>query len=109
VTGGSSLTIKSYTGKTSNIHKNALVSPLATIIGNVEISKDTSVFPGAVVRGDVAQIAIGKCTNIQDNVVIHGGDIYAGDKLKGHLSVKIGDYVTVGRSAVVHGCEMRMQ
>lgn len=104
--GDSSLTINPYKGKTPNIHKNALVSPLATIIGDVEISKDASVFPGAVIRGDVAKITIGKCTNIQDNVVIHGGDIYAGDKLKGHIPVKIGDYVTVGHSAVIHGCEI---
>ena len=106
MTGGSSLTIKPYKGKTPNIHKNALVSPLATIIGDVKISKDTSVFPEAVIRGDVAKITIGKCTNIQDNVVIHGGDIYTGDKLKGHIPVKIGDYVTVGHSAVIHGCEI---
>jgi len=100
------LTIKPYKGKTPNIHKNALVSPLATVIGDVEISKGTSIFPGAVIRGDVAKIAIGKYTNIQDNIVIHEGDIYTGDKLKGHIPVKIGDYVTVGHSAVIHGCEI---
>lgn len=101
-----SLTIKPYNGKTPNIHKNALVFPLATIIGDVEISKGTSVFPGAVIRGDVAKITIGKYTNIQDSVVIHGGDIYMGDKLKGHTPVKIGDYVTVAHNSVVHGCKI---
>ncbi len=93
----------SYRGKSPKIHEDALVSPLATVIGRVEIFEGTSVFPGAVIRGDVAKITVGKYSNIQDNVVIHGGDIYEGDNLKGHLPVEIGDYVTVGHGAVVHG------
>jgi len=97
------LPVFSYRGKTPKIHEDALVSPLATVIGRVEISEGTSVFPGAVIRGDVAKITVGRYSNIQDNVVIHGGDIYEGDNLKGHLPVEIGDYVTVGHGAVVHG------
>jgi carbonic anhydrase/acetyltransferase-like protein (isoleucine patch superfamily) len=97
------LPVFSYRGKSPKIHEDALVSPLATVIGHVEISEGTSVFPGAVIRGDVAKITVGKYSNIQDNVVIHGGDIYEGDNLKGHLPVEIGDYVTVGHGAVVHG------
>jgi len=97
------LPVFSYKGKTPRIHEDALVSPLATVIGNVEISEGTSVFPGAVIRGDVAKITVGKYSNIQDNVVLHGGDIYEGDNLKGHLPIEIGDYVTVGHGAVVHG------
>jgi carbonic anhydrase/acetyltransferase-like protein (isoleucine patch superfamily) len=97
------LPVFSYKGKTPRIHEDALVSPLATVIGNVEISEGTAVFPGAVIRGDVAKITVGRYSNIQDNVVLHGGDIYEGDNLKGHLPVEIGDYVTVGHGAVVHG------
>ena len=95
-----------YKGKTPKIHKDALVSPLATVIGDVEISEGTAVFPGAVIRGDVAKITIGKYSNIQDNAVLHGGNIYEGDKLKGHLLVEIGDYVTVGHGAVIHGSKI---
>ena len=96
----------SYRGKTPKFHEEALVSPLATIIGRVEISEGASVFPGAVIRGDVAKINVGKYSNIQDNVVIHGGDIYEGDNLKGNLPVEIGDYVTVGHGALVHGSKI---
>jgi len=100
------LPILSYKGKVPKIHREALVSPLATIIGDVEVSEGASIFPGAVVRGDIAKITIGKYSNIQDNVVIHGGDIYEGNELKGHLPVEIGDYVTVAHGAVVHGCKI---
>jgi carbonic anhydrase/acetyltransferase-like protein (isoleucine patch superfamily) len=88
------------------IHEDALVSPLATVIGHVEISRGTSVFPGVVIRGDVARITVGKYSNIQDNAVLHGGDIYEGDNLKGHLPVEIGDYATVGHGSVVHGSKI---
>jgi len=96
-----------YKGKMPEIHKDALVSPLATVIGDVRISEGASVFPGAVIRGDIAEITIGRYTNIQDNVVIHGGDIYEADVLKGNIPVEIGDYVTVAHAAVVHGSKVQ--
>ena len=96
----------SYRGKSPRIHEDALVSPLATVIGHVEISEGTAVFPGAVIRGDVAKITVGRYSNIQDNVVLHGGNIYEGDDLKGHLPVEIGDYVTVAHGSVVHGSKV---
>lgn len=96
----------SYRGKSPKIHEDALVSPLAIVIGHVEISEGTAVFPGAVIRGDVAKITVGRYSNIQDNVVLHGGNIYEGDDLKGHLPVEIGDYVTVAHGAVVHGSKV---
>jgi len=81
------LPIFSYRGISPRIHEDALVSPLAVVIGHVEISEGTAVFPGAVIRGDVAKITVGKYCNIQDNVVLHGGNIYEGEDLKGHLPV----------------------
>lgn len=96
----------SYRGKSPKVHDGALVSPLATVIGDVEISEGTSVFPGAVIRGDIAKITIGRYSNIQENVVLHGGDVYDGDALKGTLPVEIGDYVTVAHGAVVHGSKV---
>ena len=95
-----------YKGRSPRIHEDAIVSPLATIIGDVEISKETAVFPGAVIRGDAAKITVGRCSNIQENVVIHGGDIYEGDTLKGHFPVVIGDYVTLAHGSVVHGSKI---
>ena len=95
-----------YKGKTPAIHEGALVSQYATVIGDVVISEGASVFPGGVIRGDVAKITIGKYSNIQDNVVIHGGDIYERDVLKGNLPVEIGDYVTVAHGAIVHGSKI---
>ena len=92
-----------YKGKFPEIHKDAMVSSLATVIGDVEISKCATVFPGAIIRGDVAKITIGKHTNIQDNAILHGGDVYEGDNLKNHIPVEIGDYVTVAHGSVVHG------
>ena len=98
--------VLSYKGRSPRIHEGAIISPLATIIGDVEISEESSVFPGAVIRGDVSKITIGRCSNIQDNVVIHGGDIYEKDILRGHLPVEIGDYVTIAHGAVVHGSKI---
>lgn len=95
-----------HQGKSPKIHGDAMVSSLAAIIGDVEISDGASVFPGAVIRGDVAKITVGKNSNIQDNAVLHGGDVYEGDTLKGHIPVEIGDYVTVAHGAVVHGSKI---
>ncbi len=95
-----------YKGKLPKIHRDAMVSQLATVIGDVEIFEGAAVFPGAVIRGDVAKITIGKYSNIQDNAVLHGGDVYEGDNLKNHLPVEIGDYVTVAHGSVVHGSKV---
>ena len=100
------LMIAPYQGKKPMIHSEALVSKLATIVGDVEVGEGTSVFPGCVLRGDVEKITIGRYSNLQENVVVHCGDLYEGDILKGYIPVKIGDYVTIGHGAIVHGCEV---
>lgn len=70
----------------------------AQVIGNVEIDEDSSIWYNAVIRGDMSPIKIGKCSNIQDNCVIHS-DSYSSP-------VILGDYVSVGHAAVLHGCEI---
>ncbi|MDW7733727.1 MAG: gamma carbonic anhydrase family protein [Methanolobus sp.] len=75
----------------------AFVASNATVIGDVTISDDSSVWFNAVIRGDIGTINIGKRTSIQDNVVIHT------DAPQG---VEIGDDVTVGHGAVLHGCRI---
>lgn len=83
--------IRSLEGITPKIHPTAFVSEFAYVIGNVEIGEGSSVWPGAVVRGDMGKITIGKHTNIQDNSAVHGDD-----------DVSIGDYVTIGHKVLCH-------
>ena len=78
-----------------NIHPDAYIAPEATIIGNVTIGAFSSVWPGVVIRGDNDAITIGSGTSIQEGSVLH---IDAGCPLK------IGDNVTVGHQAMLHGC-----
>jgi carbonic anhydrase/acetyltransferase-like protein (isoleucine patch superfamily) len=88
--------IRSYQGKTPVIATSAYVDPAATIIGDVTLGEDASVWPGAVLRGDVHSIRLGKRTNIQDNSVLHG--------MKDLYGVTLGDDVTVGHGVLLHGC-----
>ena len=77
-----------------NIGKNVFIAPTATVVGDVTLGDECSVWYGAVVRGDSDKIVIGNRTNIQDNCVIHED---AG------IPVSIGDEVVIGHSAIVHG------
>jgi carbonic anhydrase/acetyltransferase-like protein (isoleucine patch superfamily) len=70
------------------------IAPTATVIGDVDIAPDSSVWFGAVIRGDVASIKIGRRTSVQDNAVLHVSE---------GVETVIGDDVTIGHSAVVHG------
>lgn len=92
-----------FRGKKPHIHKTAFVHPTATVIGEVAIGEYSSVWPGAVVRGDFASIKIGRYVCVQDNAVVHSADIYEGKRVK-YLPVKIGDYVIIGHNALLHGC-----
>lgn len=87
--------IAPYGGKKPRIGKDVFIAPTACVIGDVEIGEGTSIWYGAVIRGDRAKIRIGKNTNIQDNVTMHADP---------ESPLVIGDYVTVGHNAVVHGC-----
>lgn len=67
----------------------------AKIIGDVTIGEDSSVWYNAVIRGDSNSIVVGENTNVQDNAVLHTSDNHA---------LQIGDNVTIGHGAIVHGC-----
>ena len=69
------------------------VASNASVLMDVEIGKDSSVWYGCVVRGDVASIKVGECTNLQDLTVVHPED---------NEDVTIGDHVTVGHRAILH-------
>ncbi|HDI12732.1 MAG TPA: gamma carbonic anhydrase family protein [Hadesarchaea archaeon] len=100
--------IESFNGKKPRIHKTAFVHPSAVIIGDVVIGEHSSVWPGAVIRGDFGRIRIGRYTCIQDNAVVHVGDFY--DKKKpDYYPVRIGNHVIVGHHALVHGCVIEDQ
>lgn len=94
--------IEAFRGKKPRIHKTAVVHPSATVIGDVVIGEHSSVWPGAVVRGDFGSIRIGRYTCIQDKAVVHAGDLYDQKKPR-YLPVRIGNYVIVGHLALVHG------
>jgi carbonic anhydrase/acetyltransferase-like protein (isoleucine patch superfamily) len=78
------------------VHASAYVDETAQVIGDVEIGEESSVWMNAVVRGDVNMIRIGNRTNIQDGTVIH--------VMRGTHATRIGNDVTVGHAAVLHGC-----
>ncbi|MCA9510108.1 MAG: gamma carbonic anhydrase family protein [Myxococcales bacterium] len=78
------------------IDPSVWVAPGAVVVGDVEIGADSSVWYAAVVRGDVERVRIGARSNVQDGAVVH----VTRDRFAAH----IGDEVTVGHRAVVHGC-----
>ena len=79
------------------VAENVFVADGAKIIGNVKIGKDSSVWFNAVIRGDSNSIVIGENTNVQDNAVLHTSHNH---------SLVIGDNVTIGHGAIVHGCSI---
>ncbi|MBF2067964.1 MAG: gamma carbonic anhydrase family protein [Calothrix sp. C42_A2020_038] len=76
-----------------DISQAAFVAPCASVIGSVSIANGTSIWYGAVVRGDVERIEIGECTNIQDGAILHGDP---------GLPTILENHVTVGHRAVIH-------
>lgn len=83
--------------KRARIAQNVFIAPNATVIGDVEIGEGSSVWYGAVLRGDRSFIKIGKNSNIQDCCVVH---------CNADSPTVLGDFVTVGHSAVLHGCKI---
>ena len=83
--------------KTPDIANALFIAPNATILGDVQLGKDSSVWYGAILRGDIEAIRIGEGTNIQDLTLMH---------LANDLPVHVGSYCTIGHSAIVHACEI---
>lgn len=84
-----------FEGKQPKIDEKAYAFTTATVIGMVDMKEYSSVWPNVTVRGDVNRIEIGRYTNVQDNSVLHVADKYA---------CIVGDFVTVGHSALLHAC-----
>lgn len=85
-----------FGGVTPTIHPRAYVADNATLIGDVTLDEDASVWFGAVLRGDVGPIHVGARSNIQDLSCVHSTD--------GRSRVTIGRDVTVGHGVILHGC-----
>ena len=90
--------IKKLNGITPKIGKNCFIAENAAIIGDVEIGDDCSIWYGAVLRGDVNPIRIGNRVNIQDGAVLH--------TLHKKSVVEVGDDVSVGHNAIIHGASV---
>jgi gamma-carbonic anhydrase len=87
--------LKKHLGAKPETASAAFVAPNATVVGDVVLGKDASVFYGAVLRGDINVIRVGEGTNIQDNAVVHLAD---------DLGAHIGAWCTIGHAAIVHAC-----
>lgn len=91
--------IKEVLGKTPQMGKDCYLADNATLVGDIEMGEQCSVWFGAVVRGDVNYIRMGNKVNIQDNATIHG----TYKKFPTHL----GNNVSVAHNAIVHGCTIK--
>ena len=94
--------IRKVRGHAPSIGENTFLAETATIIGDVTIGKDCSIWYGAVLRGDVNKITIGDRTNIQDGAVIH--TLFDGSK--NPSQAHIGNDVSVGHNATIHGASI---
>lgn len=88
--------LRSHRGRMPRVHPSAYIDESAQVIGDVEIGEESSVWMTVVIRGDVNRIRIGRRSNVQDGTVVH--------VMKDTHATIIGDDVTIGHAAVIHGC-----
>ena len=93
--------IRAHRGRLPRVASNVFVDDSAQVIGDVEIGEESSVWMGVVIRGDVNWIKIGRRSNIQDGTIVHV-------MTKTHPTT-IGDNVTIGHGAIIHGCTIEDQ
>ncbi len=89
--------VYSLDGLAPRLAPDVYVAPGATVLGDVQLGAQSSVWFGAVLRGDVERLTIGRGTNIQDNSVLHSDP---------GAPLVLGDYVTVGHLVMLHGCHV---
>jgi carbonic anhydrase/acetyltransferase-like protein (isoleucine patch superfamily) len=90
--------LRSYKGTAPVVPVSCYVDDSAQLIGDVTLGEHASIWMNAVLRGDVHSIRVGANSNIQDCSVLHG--------MKGKYPVVVGEWVTVGHSVTLHGCEI---
>lgn len=94
--------IRSYLEHTPQVDNSCYIDSMAVVIGDVHLAENVSVWPFAVVRGDVNSIRIGKNSNVQDHCMLHVSHKKA-DKPEGSPLI-IGEDVTIGHHVILHGC-----
>lgn len=80
-----------------DVKRAAFVAPNATVIGDVTLGAQSSVWHGCVLRGDINSIVIGDGTNVQDGTIVHLADDHG---------VRIGNHTTIGHAAIIHACDI---
>lgn len=94
--------LRSHNGLSPSLGSRVYIDPASVVIGDVQLGDDCSIWPMAVVRGDMHQIRIGQRCSIQDGAVLH--ITHASDYNPAGWPLSIGDDVTIGHKAVLHGC-----
>ena len=87
--------IAAFQGHIPRIPSSAFIAPTATVVGDVVLGDESSVWYGTVIRGDVGAIRVGRRTNIQDCCILH--------LTRGGAPIQVGDEVTVGHRVILHG------
>jgi carbonic anhydrase/acetyltransferase-like protein (isoleucine patch superfamily) len=98
------MSVRPYNGLMPQIADSAYIDEAATVIGDVHIGTESSVWPSAVLRGDVNRIRIGTRSNIQDGTVVHVTHPFS-EQPEG-FDVFVGNDVTIGHNVTVHGCRI---
>jgi carbonic anhydrase/acetyltransferase-like protein (isoleucine patch superfamily) len=101
---GAASSIRPYQGVVPTLGARVYVDPQAAVIGRVSLGEDVSVWPMAVIRGDVNTIRLGARSNVQDGCVLHV--THDGPYSPGGLPLVVGGDVTVGHKAVLHACTL---
>jgi carbonic anhydrase/acetyltransferase-like protein (isoleucine patch superfamily) len=89
--------LERYLGRAPDVTRAAFVARNATVVGDVTLGANSSVWYGCVLRGDINSIVVGDGSNVQDGTIVHLADDYA---------VKIGAHSTIGHAAIIHACEI---
>lgn len=96
--------LRPFNGKMPTLGARVYIDPAAVVIGDVELGDDVSVWPCAVIRGDMHSIRVGARTSVQDNVTLH--ITHAGHFVKDGWPLIIGEDVTIGHGVCLHGCTL---
>jgi carbonic anhydrase/acetyltransferase-like protein (isoleucine patch superfamily) len=99
------MNIRRFEQYTPRLGSRVFIDPTALVLGQVTIGNDSSIWPMVTIRGDVNHIDIGSRTNIQDGAVLHV--THAGPYDVDGYSVSIGNNVTIGHKALIHGCQIQ--
>lgn len=89
--------LERHLGRTPDTARAAFVAANATVIGDVTLGANSSVWYGCVLRGDINSIVIGEGSNVQDGTIVHLAD---------DCGVKVGNHTTIGHAAIIHACEI---